>query len=328
MRHEEVRGLFARTLNTPPVPATGTDAIVAEGRKLERRRRTAAYGGSTLAAVVAVAVGVALLQPGGGSGPGIDGAEGPAANWNTSGEPDPKGDYADALALIVGEGLPGVNVDTVNDTAFLFAWNEDRTAIVSTDHLEIEGEDSLVLDVTIQEPKPGTDVEARLQELAGCAGDCALSEFGNGRRLLTKEDQVQPDTFGPRSRLWALVSRPDGTVATGALWVEDDTPGTIAMPLEQLTEIVAALPDTTTAPVGGPSPEDSETNPANIAAMLDEALAEEVERQFPDSDLTDYTGYEGFDELGFRYGETIDGWRSDGLILVATPPNMSVLAEV
>lgn len=327
MREEDVRGIFARTLDAPPVPTTGTDEIVVAGRRLERRRKTLTMGG-TVTAVAAgiVAVGL-ILQTANGAGPGsVDGGS-PVARWDPAGPADPRGDYSDSLGQAIAENIPQAEVDAAGDGPFVFAWNEDKTAIIAQDRLDLVGHDTLFLDVSVQEPRLDGDVDARLRELAGCAEDCTLSDFGGGRRLLTKEDQVTPDDFGPRNRYQVLVARPDGTVATAALRVEDDSPGTIAVTMDQLTAVVKAIPDASES-TEEPEPSDDETNPSNIAAMLDEALAKEVERQFPGADLTDYTDYEGFDKLGFKYGNTIDGWRSDGLIVVATPPDMSIHAEV
>src|SRR5688500_13466084 len=99
MREEEVRGLFARTLDTPPVPASGTDEIVAAGRRLERKRRNYTYTG-VAAAVLAAVVGIGFLQPAGG---GVDGAAAPPENhWDPSGPADPGGRYAEAIWETVG----------------------------------------------------------------------------------------------------------------------------------------------------------------------------------------------------------------------------------
>ncbi|MEV0645025.1 hypothetical protein AB0I28_07150 [Phytomonospora sp. NPDC050363] len=334
MREEEVRGLFARTLETPPVPQRGTDQIIMAGRGVVRRRRTFTVGGSVLAAVVAVAVGFNVLQSGGG-GAGLDGAGPTAAQWDPTGPADPLGDYSGAVGRAVAESMPQAEHDDFGEPPFAFAWNEDRTAIVTEGYLKISGGDALNLDVTIQEPRPGADVDERMEALAECADDCALSDLEDGRRLLTKEDQVTPDDFGPRTRYQAMIARPDGTVATAALRVDDNSPGTIALTMDQLIEVARALPETSDAPVGGPAPEDTGSSEAppdgpDGPADPDGALLAAVENAvatFAGGAELSRVPYEGL-EYEFTWGSTIGSKVFHGLLTFPDGKKYQLTVEI
>ncbi|GIG71183.1 hypothetical protein [Phytomonospora endophytica] len=340
MREEEVRGLLARTLDVPPVPASGTDDIISAGRRRVRNRNGLLGGGSALAVVTAAAVGIAILGPGGGGGAVPNDGAGPSAvgYWTPSGEPDPRSDYTDSMSEAVGEGLPQVELESQGDSGFFnFEWNEDMTAITAQERLKIEGDDALWLNVTVQEPRLDGDVDARLKDLAGCAEDCALSDLDAGRRLLTREDQTQPDDFGPRTRYQALIARPDGTVATTALWVDDNTPGTIALTMDELVTVARAIPDTDEAPIGGPAPEDTDESkdpgdgvpdpdgPADADGTL-LAAVENAVATFTDAELTkvpyDNWGYE------FVWGSAIGSKEFRGLLTFPDGSRFELTVEI
>lgn len=326
MREEDVRGVLARTLDTPPVPATGTDAIIAEGRRMVRRRRGFAYTGVT-AAVLAAVVGVgAVLQPGTG---GLDGADS-SPYWDPSGVADVNYEYDQATLVAIANALPGGEVEDINGSR-MFDWNAERTAIVAELAVHYENEDTQRLTITVQEPRPDADVDQRLKDLAGCAEDCTLTDTDRDRRLLTRLDRFDPDDFGPRNREQALVARTDGTIVTAAAWAEDDSPGTVVLTADKLAGIAQHLPEIAYAPVGTVSSDEAsasyEAPPVgdSWAGFLDKKLENGISSILPDAVLTD--DIDSPDKVGYRADASINGYRSHGTIVLPVPPNMNFTAE-